>query len=363
MSSISVFGASVGQEEINHVQESIDKSWMGCGPKVAKFEELFSKRISRPATLVNNGSNALHLAVKLLNLPKGSDVVLPSFTFIACANAILLEGCNPIFADVELDGNLSVRTINKVITNKTKAIIVVHYAGKPVELKPILDIGIPVVEDVAHAVDSKIEGQYCGTFGVVSAFSFDPIKNLATPDLGCVVSESTDLVKSYRHCGLANGSGLNKSNSCNTWWEDIFIAACPKYMPNDIAAGIGLSQLSKLPRNQIRRKEIWNKYQQAFKNTSFLQPPEDPIETNQHSYFTYLIRVTNGKRNELAKYLKNNNVYTTLRFYPLHYHFRSDNILPNTDILAAQGLNLPLHPDLSDDDISRIIDLVLAFKF
>jgi len=347
---IHVFGANTGKEEINSIISSMENNWMGCGPKVETFENFFSQRLGRPFVAVNNGSNALHLAVKLLNLPKNSEIILPSFTFIACANAVLLEGHIPVFADVELDGNLSIRTIERVVTNRTKAIMTVHYAGKPACVE---SFGLPLIEDVAHAVDSKIGTRYCGTFGNVSAFSFEPIKNLATPDMGGVACDDPDKVKALRHCGL-KGSGFDKSGG-NRWWVDVFDDIFPKYMPNDISASVALCQLEKLNENQARRKYIWDTYQDAFKNLSWLERPADPLSYEQHSYFTYLIRCQ--ERDKLALYLKENGVYTTLRFYPIHMTFKEGK-LPNTELLAKTGLNLPLHPRMSDTEINKVVELI-----
>jgi aminotransferase len=349
---IHVFGANTGKEELDSITSSIKNNWMGCGPKVEQFEKLFTERLERPFVAVNNGSNALHLAVKLLNLPKGSEIILPSFTFIACANAILLEGHHPVFADVELDGNISIRTLEQVLTPKTKAIMTVHYAGKPACVE---SFGLPLIEDVAHAVDSKIGTRYCGAFGTVAAFSFDPIKNLATPDMGGVVCDDLDKAKALRHCGL-KGSGFDKSGG-SKWWVDSFEDVFPKYMPNDVSASVALVQLEKLKENQAKRKRIWDIYQSAFGKLNWLETPCESLPYEQHSYFTYLIRVK-AYRDKFAVYLKENGVYTTLRFHPIHMTFNIYNNLPNTELLAETGLNLPLHPRMSDSEISMVVDLV-----
>lgn len=183
---ISVFGSKVGAEELAEVKDCIDRQWLGTGPKSRAFEQLFAERLGLPnLVLVNNGSNALYLAVTMLNLPPGSEVIVPSFTWVSCAHSIVLAGHRPVFCDVDLETqNPTADTVRAAMTSNTGAIMVVHYAGKPVDMKPILDIGLPVIEDVAHAVDSKIDGRSCGSFGAVGVYSFDAIKNLAMGEGG-----------------------------------------------------------------------------------------------------------------------------------------------------------------------------------
>lgn len=157
---ISVFGSKVGAEELAEVRSTLEAQWMGIGPKTAAFEASFAKRLGLPdLALVDSGSNSLYLAVKLLGLPAGAEVILPSLTWISCAHAVLLAGCIPVFCDVDLDTqNVSVRTIEPCLTRRTGAIMVVHYAGKPVDMDGVLGLGHPVIEDAAHAVDSRLDG-------------------------------------------------------------------------------------------------------------------------------------------------------------------------------------------------------------
>jgi len=351
---IQVFGANVGNSEWESVKGSVDACWMGKGPAVTEFENKFSQRINKDFIMVNNGSNALHLAMHLLDLPLNSEIIVPSFTWAACANAIVLAGHVPVFADVELSGNISKRTIAEVITKNTKAICVVHYAGKPVDMEGIKEFGIPIVEDAAHAVDSKIGSQYCGTIDEIGIFSFDPIKNLATPDAGGVAAsvEKIEIARKLINCGVTS-TGIESQQE--NWWECDVVSVFPKYVSNDIAASIALSQLDKLNDNQKKRRKIWDIYQ------SELFTSEDTAPNETHSYFTYLIRTK--KRNDLAHYLRQNGIYTTLRFYPLHLTTAFSDLVHRSsfygcNILKEQGLNLPLHPRLSLNDVDKIVELI-----
>ena len=204
---ISVFGSKVGKEEIANVTAVLESQWLGFGKKVSEFEEKFSKRLGlKNFAMVDSGSNALYMAVSLLNLPPKSEIIVPAFTWVSCAQAILLAGHKPVFCDVELDTlNVNSKTVAKCITKKTKAIMVVHFAGKPVDMDPILALGLPVIEDAAHAVDSTYKGLPCGGIGDVGIYSFDAVKNLTTGEGGGIATrkqEWIDRARILRYCGI-----------------------------------------------------------------------------------------------------------------------------------------------------------------
>lgn len=183
---ITVFGSAVGPAELDEIKTSIENKWLGIGPKVRAFEQLFAQRRQlKDFVLLDSGSNSLYMAMKLMDLPKGTEVIVPSFTWIACAHAIVLAGHKPVFCDVDLHTqNISIDTILPHLTKRSGAIMVVHYAGLPVKMGPILDLGLPVVEDAAHAVDSTLNGKALGSIGTVGIFSFDSVKNLAMGEGG-----------------------------------------------------------------------------------------------------------------------------------------------------------------------------------
>lgn len=364
---ISVFGSKVGKEELGQVAESINNQWLGMGPKVKEFEHKFAKRLGlNNFLMVDSGSNALYLAVKLLNLPAGSEIIVPSFTWIACAQAVLLAGCKPVFADVDIDTyNITAETISKCITKNTKAIMVVHYGGLPVDMDAIKKFRLPIIEDAAHAVDSFYKGKACGSIGDVGIFSFDAIKNLAVGEGGGITTKQEDMIeraKALRYCGIGK-SGFEASNHGKTrWWEydikEVFI----KMNPSDVSAGIGLAQLEKLDELQAYRKKIWNTYQDEFENCHWIKRPCNASKGDQHSYFTYCILVDD--RDALANYLYKKGIYTTVRYHPLHLNpiYNSHAILPNCEILNDKALNIPLHPNLTQQDIDRIINEIKSFK-
>lgn len=359
---INVFGASLTDAELSAVRGPIEKSWMGMGTRVREFENSLTLRLGlNGLVMVDSGSNALFLAVRLLNLPPNSRIILPSFTWVACANAILLAGHIPVFADVDIHThNLTPETVGKVLTKDVKAIMTVHYAGKPCDMDGFKTFGLPVIEDAAHAVDSYVGDKACGSMGDVGIYSFDSVKNLATPEGGAVTGNSDilDRAREYRFCGISKSGFANRKK--DRWWEHDIKHIWPKMLPNDVSASIGLVQLSRLDQLQARRREIWERYSRELDG---LNLPVGPGPGEKHSYFTYLVRVKKG-RDDLAKYLLDNTIYTTLRYHPLHLNgiYGSNVSLPVCELLNEQGLNLPLHPGLSDDDVDKVIKLVRAWK-
>jgi len=367
---ISVFGSKVGQEEIAEVSESINKQWMGMGPKVKKFEETYKQRTGlENFIMVDSGSNALYLAIELLDLPKGSEIIVPSFTWVSCAQAVLLAGHKPVFADVDLDTmNITAQTAKDQITEKTGAIMVVHYAGLPVEMDEIIALGLPIIEDAAHAVDSYYKGKICGGIADVGIYSFDAVKNLAVGEGGGVTAKSKDMIERatrLRYCGIGKSGFEASTGGKKRWWEYGITEAHIKMNPSDIAGAIGVAQLGKLDDLQGYRKEIWDRYQEAFKDIDWLKLPVEASNGDKHSYFTYAIRVTNGRRDELAHYLLDKGIYTTLRYHPLHLnelYEQMDKRLPNSEQLNEEALSIPLHPNMNWDDVEKIISEIIKFQ-
>lgn len=360
---INVFGSKVGQEEIAEVSESIMKQWMGMGPKTKEFEAKMAERLNiQHFLLVDSGSNGLYMAIKLLNLPAGSEVILPSLTWVSCAQAVLLAGCVPVFADVDINTqNITVDTIKEQITDKTGAIMVVHYGGLPVDMDPIMELGYPVIEDACHAIDSKYKGRTCGMIGDVGVYSFDSVKNLAIGEGGGVVSKHDDYMERatlLRYCGIGKSGFEASTHGKERWWEYNIVEPFIKMCPSDVAAGIGLGQLTKLDELQAYRKKIWDIYQDEFKKVEKVRCPENANDGDQHSYFTYFIRIPN--RDAVAKYLFEEGIYTTLRYHPLHMNplYRSSAVLKNCEELNETGLNIPLHPSLTMNDVDFIVEKI-----
>lgn len=367
---ITVFGSKVGEEEISAVTKVMESQWMGFGKKVDEFEQLFCETNNvENFVMVDSGSNALFMAITLLDLPKGSEVILPAFTWVSCAQAVMMAGCKPVFCDVDIfTHNVTAETIKAQITENTGAIMVVHYAGKPVDMDPVLELGFPVIEDAAHAVDSTYKGKLCGSIGHVGIFSFDAVKNLTTGEGGGVLTRTKEMyerARKLRYCGIGKSgfdAAVSNKQGNNRWWEYNITEPFIKMLPTNIGASIGVEQLKKLPQLQDFRKQVWDKYQEAFKALDWVTIPADPEAHEKHSYFTYVIRVED--RDALAQYLFDKGIYTTLRYHPLHLNplYKSTAKLPNSEKLNEDALSIPLHPNLTMEQVDYIIETIKSFK-
>jgi aminotransferase len=277
-----------------------------------------------------------------------------------------MAGHTPVFCDVEIDSyNVNAELIKPYITENTAAIMVVHYGGLPCDMDPILDLGYPVIEDAAHAVDSLYKGKACGSIGDVGIYSFDAVKNLAMGEGGGITFKN---FSNYERAKIMRYSGIGKSgfeastHGKNRWWEYNIVEPFIKMNPSDIHAAIGLEQLINLDKLQIIRKKWWDIYQELLSPISWISRPLGVNNQSRHSYFTYTIKLEN-KRDDLARYLYDNGIYTTLRYHPLHLNglYQSKAELPNTEFLNEHALSLPLHPNLTEKDILYIIDKLKTF--
>lgn len=367
---ITVFGSKVGKEEITNVVSSMEQQWMGFGKKVDQFEASFQAKFKIDNFLmVDSGSNALFMAVTLLNLPTGSEIIVPSFTWVSCAQAVLLAGMIPVFCDVDIDTmNVTAETVAPKITKKTGAIMVVHYAGLPVNIDEIKQFNLPIIEDAAHAVDSKYKGLHCGAIGNVGIYSFDAVKNLTAGEGGGIASPNPELIeraRMLRYCGIGKSgfdAAVSNAKGKKRWWEYNISEPFIKMLPTNIAAGIALAQLEKIDDLQQTRKEIWNTYQAQFAENDWIKTPVEANIGDRHSYFTYCIRT--DKRDDLAHFLLDHGVYTTLRYHPLHLnpiYKQTDVRLPNCEQLNEDCLSIPLHPRLTQSETETIINLIKDF--
>jgi len=266
---ISVFGSLVGEEEIANVTACMKSQWMGFGRNVSIFEEKFSAKFNVPNfAMVDSGSNALFMAVTLLDLPPGSEIIVPSFTWVSCAQAVLLAGHIPVFCDVDLKTmNVRREEIEQRLNPKVRAIMIVHYAGLAVDLDPIIDIGLPIIEDAAHAVCSTYKGKPCGTIADIGIYSFDAVKNLTTGEGGGITSKSATMIeraRRLRYCGIGKSGFENAATMVKDkarWWEYNITEPFIKMLPTNIAAAIGLVQIDRIDTLQKIRADIWRQYQ------------------------------------------------------------------------------------------------------
>jgi aminotransferase len=235
-------------------------------------------------------------------------------------------------------------------------------------MDPILELGLPVIEDAAHAVVSTYKGRPCGGLGDVAIFSFDAVKNLTVGEGGGISTRGSEMLeraKVMRYCGIGKSgfeSATQDAQQKSRWWEYSIQEPCIKMLPTNIAASIGLGQLEKIDALQKRREEIWERYDEAFSDITSIITPPGQAGDDVHSRFTYCIRVP--RRDELAHHLLRQGIYTTLRYHPLHLNAlygQMNRQLRSSEELNETALSLPMHPRLTDTDVERVIEEVAYF--
>lgn len=367
---IPVFRPSHTDEEIRAVSETIKSGWWGCGPEVKKFEDEFSSYVgAEHAVALNSCTAALHLSGKILDLKSGSEVVTSPLTFMSTAFIALYNNLKIVFADVEADTlNMDPADLETKITEKTGIIVPVHYGGHACDMDAILGIarekGIFVVEDAAHATGSTYKDRKAGTLGDMGCFSFQAVKNLATGDGGMLVTNSKKFADRARKLRWL---GINKETSARTKkdeysWKYLIDELGYKYQMSDILAAIGRVQLGRVEEMNSRRRELTEKYNDAFRDVDWIETPVEKSYTHSSNH-NYVIKVEN--RDRLIDYLKEKGISTGVHYMPLYKHplfSKSGADCPVAEKVWKKLITLPLFPDMTEEEIAYIIKHVKYFK-
>ncbi|OGP92643.1 MAG: DegT/DnrJ/EryC1/StrS aminotransferase [Deltaproteobacteria bacterium RBG_16_48_10] len=368
----------LGKEEERKVLKVLRSRWLSTGPVTERFEKAFSEFLGKgEAIAVSNGTAALHLALASLGLKEGDEVILPSFTFVATANAVLYNRAKPIFADILgfEDLNISSKEIEKKITQKTKAIVVMHYGGYPCEMEAVLKIanryGLPVVEDAAHAPGSEYRGQKCGTLGRLGCFSFFSNKNLVTGEGGMVFTRDQGLarrIRTMRSHGMTALSWDKFRGHLSSY--DIEVLGY-NYRITEIQSILGLAQLKKLERNNRRRKKLVEAYRKGLRGIPGIFIPSLHLE-GPYSYHLFSILLDGGPkrrasflRDQLMNHLRDLGIQTSIHYPPVHLFslYRKQlgcktGMLPMTEAVSQRVMTLPLHPRMDVNDVKWIAQKV-----
>jgi perosamine synthetase len=342
----------IGAEERAAVDRVMQSGMLAQGPEVAAFEQEFSALVNGlHSVALNSGTSALHMAFLAGGIGAGDEVIVPSFSFAATANAVALTGATPVFVDIEIDHfNIDPAAIEAAITSRTKAIMPVHLYGHPAAMGAIMEIAkkhdLQVFEDAAQAVAASLDGTPVGTFGIASSFSFYPTKNMTSGEGGMVTTPSADLARSVR---VLRNQGMEKR------YENEVVGFNTRM--TDIHAAIGRVQLTKLAG--------WTEKRQA--NAAFLNENLEGVVTPVtapgavHVWHQYTIRVVDHDRDAFAEQLSAKGVASGV-YYPTPIHrlpsFRLELDLPVTEQAAAQALSLPVFPALTQDELETIVEAV-----
>lgn len=373
-----VFGSpKIEEDEIQEVVDCLRSGWLSTGPRVGMFQQLFRDYIGTKYGLALNSCTAgLHLAMIAAGLGPGDEVITSPMTFAATANAIVHTGAVPVFADIELPSmNIDPAQIEKKITEKTRAIIPVHLCGRPCNMHKIMAIArkhnLVVIEDAAHAIEAVYQGKKIGTIGDMGVFSFYVTKNLVTGEGGMITTDNdtyAEKIETYGLHGMSRGAWKRYSDDGFKHYQIVFPGF--KYNMMDLQAALGIHQLKRVDAYLKRREEIWQRYDEAFKNLPVTTPaqPEKDTKHARHLY-TPLLRLEDLKadRDAVQQALHLENIGTGIHFIALHLHpyyrdtygYKPDDF-PNALHVSERTISLPLSAKLSDDDVQDVIEAFTA---
>ncbi|MDU7480747.1 MAG: UDP-4-amino-4-deoxy-L-arabinose aminotransferase [Hafnia alvei] len=363
---------SMGEDEIAAVAEVLRSGWITTGPKCQQLESAFSQYVgAKHAIAVSSATGGMHVTLMALGIGAGDEVITPSQTWVSTINIVTLLGAEPVMVDVDRD-TLMVQPaqIEAAITEKTKAIIPVHYAGAPADLTALREIAarhnIPLIEDAAHAVGTRFGDEMIGSQGT-AIFSFHAIKNMTCAEGGMVVTDDDELadkVRCFKFHGLAVDAFDRQALGRKPQAE--VVAPGYKYNLADINAAIALVQLEKLPAMNARRQELVARYRKALQGSPLL-PLTVPEYPHHHAWHLFMVRVDKDlcgiDRNTMMEKLKEHGIGTGLHFRAAHTqkYYREkypDLRLPNTEWNSASLMTLPLFPDMQDSDVDRVVKAI-----
>ena len=352
------------------ILSALNQNLLTDGPKLREFETKFAKFTgAKYAIGVSNATAALQLSLKSIGIGKGDEVVVPDLTFVASANAILSTGATPVIVDVSKeDLNISVKSIKKSLTNKTKAIMPVHFAGKACKIDEIKIIAkknnLKIIEDCAHAIGSRLRKKHVGIFGDAGCFSFYPTKNITTLEGGMVITNSkkiSDYIKMLRNHGITK-SYQNRFAKGKPWEYDVIT---PGYncRLDEIRSALGINQLKRITKNNLRRKKVALYYNSKLKNNESVIIPKI-LKEEAHACHLYILRIKkDGKfsRDYLFQKLLKNGIRSSVHYKPLHRfsaykkYAKIYDTLTNSNKLYQEIISLPLYPQM----LQKEQDLVL----
>src|SRR6266849_10908779 len=365
----------ITQAEIDEVVDTLRSGWLTTGPKTKRFEREFAEHIGAPYALaVNSATAAMHLALDAIGLQAGDEVIVPDYTFTATAEVVAYFKAKPVFVDVDLvTCNLDAAQLEKHITPRTRAIMVVHIAGLPAELDAIHAIAkahnLPVIEDAAHAFPAQYRGRMIGTISDLTAFSFYVTKTLTTGEGGMLTTANPEYAE---RAAIMAFHGIDRDawkrySAEGSWYYEVLQAGY-KYNMTDLAAAIGLHQLARSEWLLERRRAIAQRYTEAFSQWPEVETPPDPAHV-EHAWHLYILRLRLERlaitRDAFIQALKQANIGTSVHFIPLHLHpfYRDTYQLAADDFPVAlhayrRAISLPIYPCMTDEDVEDVIAAV-----
>lgn len=368
---IPVFRPSITEEEIQAVTDVMRSGWLGLGPVTAEFEKELGEAFGvEHVAAMNSGTAALHLALLLLDLQPGDEVIVPTVTFISTGHVVEYCGATPVFADVCEDTLcMNPDDVKRKITKNTKAIMPVHYGGHPVELDRLREIigdrNITIIEDAAHACGAFYKGKQIGGLSPATCFSFHAVKNLTCGEGGAVATNNGDWAKKLRELrwmGISKDTYMRTAHESVYAWQYWVNDLGYKYHLSDMAAAMGRVQLRRLEENNGKRRRIAERYNEAFNDVPWIEtPPEhDDVFSSWHIY-----HIKTPERDRLITHLKANGVAPGVHYFPIHkhpYYAARGARCPIAEEIWKRILSLPMFPDMTDEQVEYVIHTVLTFN-
>lgn len=354
---------SIDEFDLESVRASLQSDWLTTGPRVEIFEALLSEIAGAPCISVSSGTAALHCAYAAIELSQGDEVITPPITFIATQATAALFGAKIIFADVQLDtGNLDPQAVEAAITNRTKAIVAVDYAGHPADLDELRKIadkhGLFLIEDAAHSIGSLYKNRKVGSIADLTTFSFFPTKNFTTGEGGAVASNDSSLLekaKLFSRQGMIRDNINFRIKDQGPWHQEVHNFGLNYRLP-DVLCALGTSQIKRLPEFKAKRDLIFNTYNDSLSGSKFIAPVKrDYVEPMWH---LYPARVDKNDRLRIFNSLRSAGIGVQVNYIPVYWHPVFQDLghmrgeCPNSEEFYESEISLPMWPGLLDDSES-----------
>lgn len=366
---IPIHRPAIGEVEIEAVRSVLESGWLGMGSRTVEFERRLCELLGvQHAVAVSSGSAALHLALAVLGLEPGDEVIVPSMTFVSCPQAVVAAGGRPVFCEVDPHTvTLDLADVARRITPSTRAVMPVHYGGFPCQMDELLALAhehdLTVVEDAAHAFGSEYRGRMVGSIGNLACFSFDPVKNITCGEGGAITTgddERAERLRLMRNLGVGRDSWSRRGQGRPWYYEASDFGL--RYHLTDVNAAIGLAQLDRLEELRARKRKLLGRYRRGLEGLDGIELIAGEIETA----FPFLcaLRVADGRRDELADWLETKGIQAWVHFVPSHLQPAFAGLsepLPVTEALYDELLTLPMYAELSDSDVDRVVKEVRVF--
>lgn len=365
---------SIEEDDIAAVTEVLRSPYLTTGPKVKEFETAFTQHVhAKEAIAVSSGTAGLHAAMSAAGIGPGDEVLVPTLSFLATANAAVYVGAKPVFVDSVKDGfNMDVTDAERKITTKTKAIVPVHFAGQPVDMDAIHALAkkhsLIVIEDAAHALGAEYQGRMIGSLSDLTVFSFHPVKHITTAEGGmvtCADSSMANRLRSFRHHGI--DMDVVERDAKQKWYYDMADMGY-NYRLSDVHCALGLSQLRKANRFLQSREAIAAQYDKELASLPYvIRPPQAPSDS-RHAWHLYVIRLDLGKygfsRDEVFSRLRAQGIGAHVHYRPIHLHsfYRKrgwkEGDCPHIETTFPAMLSLPIFQGMTEAMIKRVISSI-----